>query len=277
MKNYLIIISSLFIYSSQAKSDCDSASYYSSVGKSSGYELKWKLTKIIGSSHRSKGYGSLYEAYQMGDSDTTFENDGTVLDIYSEDPTGADPYNYKHFRKKCGNYKTESNCYNREHLFPQSLFFKRSPMRSDYFHVIPSDGKVNGMRGSYPFGEVGKSVTWKSRNGSKVGHSADPKYKGVVFEPIDEFKGDVARAILYFGTRYARQMPNFKKHAMTNGSSDQVYSKWFLQTMIKWHLNDPVSDHEKQRNRAGCKFQKNRNPFIDNPDWVLDIWEDAIN
>ena len=277
MKNYLIIILSFFIYSSQAKTNCDSASYYSSVGKSSGYELKWKLTKIIGSSHRSKSYDSLYNAYKMGDSDTTFENDGTVLDIYSEDPTGADPYNYKHFKKKCGNYKTESNCYNREHLFPQSLFFKRSPMRSDYFHVIPSDGKVNGMRGSYPFGEVGKSVTWVSRNGSRVGHSADPKYRGVVFEPIDEFKGDVARAILYFGTRYATQMPNFKQHAMTNGSSDQVYSTWFLKTMIKWHLNDPVSDHEKQRNEAGCKFQKNRNPFIDNPDWVLDIWEDAIN
>ena len=276
MKNLPILFCAFFL-SIQSFANCHNRSYYSSVAKKTGYDLKWELTKIISHGHKNNSYGSLYHAYSMGDSDTTYDNDGTVLDIYSEDPNGADPYNYKHFGKKCGNYKTESNCYNREHLFPQSLFYKRAPMRSDYFHVVPTDGKVNGMRGSYPFGEVHGEVKWASRNGSKLGHSKNKEYRGMVFEPINEFKGDVARAMLYFATRYARQMPNFKQHAMTNGSSDQVYTKWFLKTLVKWHLQDPVSDHEKQRNEAGCKFQNNRNPFIDNPEWVLDIWEDAVN
>ncbi len=258
-----------------ARTSCNSPSYYNSVNKKTGYSLKSELSRIISSTHKNNSYDSLYRAYEMGDSDTTFDNDGTVLDIYSEDPNGADPYNYTHFRKKCGNYKTESNCYNREHLFPQSLFYKRSPMRSDYFHVVPTDGKVNGMRGSYPFGEVSE-VTWKSRNGSKLGKSKDPKFRGMVFEPIDEFKGDVARALLYFATRYERQITRFKEHAMTNGSSQQVYTKWFLKTLVRWHQMDPVSDHERQRNEAGCRFQKNRNPYIDNPRWVMDVWEDAI-
>ena len=271
-----IVILSLLTVQAYAKNDCASATYFRTVGKKSGYALKSELSRIISSTHKNNSYDALFRAYQMGDSDTSLDNDGTVLDIYSEDPSGADPYNYKHFKKKCGNYKTESNCYNREHIFPQSLFYKRAPMRSDYFHVLPTDGKVNGMRGSYPFGEVVGEVKWKSRNGSKLGHSNYPKYRGMVFEPIDEFKGDVARALLYFATRYERQMPRFKEHAMTNGSSQQAYKKWFLKTLVKWHQQDPVSVHERQRNEAGCKFQKNRNPFIDNPEWVLDIWEDAI-
>ena len=69
-------------------------------------------------------------------------------------------------------------------------------MRSDVHHVIPTDGYVNNRRGSYPFGEVSPSnYDWKSQNNSRLGPNTFGSYSGIVFEPIDEFKGDIARAL----------------------------------------------------------------------------------
>ncbi len=79
--------------------------------------------------------------------------------------------------------------------------------------------------------------------------------------------------MLYFAVRYENQIPRFKAHAMTDGSVEQTYATWFLNILIKWHKQDPVSDNERYRNNAACKFQKNRNPFIDHPQWVSAIWE----
>jgi endonuclease I len=59
---------------------------------------------------------------------------------------------------------------------------------------------VNGQRSSYPHGTVG-TTTWISLNGSKLGSSSVAGYSGTVFEPIDEFKGDIARMYFYFATR----------------------------------------------------------------------------
>lgn len=64
------------------------------------------------------------------------------------------------------------------------------------------------MRSNYPFGKVG-SATFTSENGSKLGTSISPNYSGKVFEPIDEFKGDIARMILYFATRYESKLSSF--------------------------------------------------------------------
>jgi hypothetical protein len=53
---------------------------------------------------------------------TGYENDNTVLDIYSENPNGTDPYSYNYPSTQCGSYNGEGDCYNREHIVPQSLF-----------------------------------------------------------------------------------------------------------------------------------------------------------
>jgi endonuclease I len=232
-----------------------------------GYTLKTQLHNIIKSGHNDQGYGALYSGYVQGDTDP---EDGYVWDMYSENPDGADPYNYSHGSNQCGNYSDEGDCYNREHLFPQGIFGSASPMKNDYHHVVPSDGKVNGMRGNYPFGEVA-NASWTSLNGSKRGVCSYPGYSGTVFEPIDEFKGDIARSMLYFATRYEDRVASWS-HEMINGTSDQVYEDWFLALLIDWHTQDPVSQKEVTRNDAGYNFQGNRNPFIDNPDWVYEIW-----
>lgn len=244
--------------------------FYSSVEGLTGYELKSALKKVLEANHINRGYGALFKVYMTSDRDETFENDGSIVDIYSEDPKGEDPFNFKTFSQKCGSYKNESDCFNREHIFPQGTFRKRAPMKSDFFHIYPTDGYVNGKRGSLPFGEVAVA-DWQSANGSKRGRNTTPGYSGKVFEPIDEFKGDIARALLYFATRYEDRVSGWR-HAMLDGSRDQVYAKWFITLLVKWHNQDPISKHEIKRNEAGYQFQGNRNPFIDHPEWVGKIW-----
>ena len=248
------------------------ANYYSTASGLTGYALKTKLGEIISSGYVTKSYDNLYNGYPSTDTDSFYEKDGSVLDIYSENPSGADPYNYQHGVKKCGNYAVEGDCYNREHSIPQSLFDEASPMVSDIQHILPTDGKVNGMRSNYPYGKV-NSPTWTSKNGSKVGSNSSPGYAGTVFEPIDEFKGDVARVLLYFVTRYQTRLSSFSSGNILNTSNvNKGLTDWELNLMLLWHQQDPVSQREITRNNAAYTYQNNRNPFIDHPEWVTQIW-----
>ncbi len=260
----------LFAFSMKAQIP---AGYYNAAAGLEGYALKTALSNII-DGHNSHSYDALYDGYETTDTDNYYESDGTVLDIYSENPTGADPYNYTHGNRQCGNYSSENDCYNREHIFPQGFFNEASPMRSDIHFVVPSDGKVNGMRNNYPFGDVG-TATFTSLNGSKLGNCVSPGYTGKVFEPIDEFKGDVARMLFYFVTRYQTQLSGFSPSDANNpldGSTGQSFETWHLNVLLAWHALDPVSQREIDRNNAAYNWQNNRNPFIDHPEYVQCIW-----
>lgn len=248
----------------------DLDSYYHGTKGLTGYRLKSAVKDIITQNHRDRGYSDLLTVYFQSDVDRDFEGDGSIVDIYSENPKGRDSYTFSNPKQACGSYQKEADCFNREHLFPQSIFHKQSPMRNDFFQVYPTDGYVNNRRGHLPFGEVGKPQ-WVSQNGSKLGMNVTAGYRGLVFEPIDEFKGDVARALLYFATRYEDKIASWR-HDMLNNTGDQVYADWFLELLIKWHHMDPVSDHEINRNNVGFEYQGNRNPFIDHPEWVDQIW-----
>ena len=248
------------------------AGYYSTATGLTGFPLKTKLGEIITAGYVTKSYDNLYNGYPTTDTDKFYENDGSVLDIYSENPSGADPYNYQHSVKKCGNYAVEGDCYNREHSIPQSLFDSDSPMVSDIQHILPTDGKVNGIRNNYPYGKVtNASITTK--NGSKLGPNSSPGYGGTVFEPINEFKGDVARVLLYFVTRYQTRLSGFEGGNILNpGNVNKGLTDWELNLMLQWNQQDPVSEREIARNNAAYTYQKNRNPYIDHPEWVTAIW-----
>ena len=247
------------------------AGYYNGTEGLTGATLKTKLSEIITAGHKDNGYDGLYNGYPTTDSDHFYENDGTVLDMYSENPTGTDPYTYRHGIKKCGNYSVEGDCYNREHIVPQSFFNQQSPMRGDIHFVRPTDGKVNGMRSNYPFGAV-NSPSFTSKNGTKVGPSSSPGYGGTVAEPIDEFKGDIARMVFYFVTRYESRLSSFSTGNMLGGSPYPGLQAWEKDVLLAWSIQDPVSPTEIERNNASHVFQKNRNPFIDHPEWVQLIW-----
>ncbi len=267
MKKSIILF--LFISSFSALAQIP-ANYYDSAIGLSGYALKSELHSIISNGHVDHGYDGLYDGYVTTDTDHYYENDGTVLDMYSEKPSGPDAYNYNHNNNTCGNYNGEGDCYNREHLVPQSVFNEGYPMRSDIHFVVPTDGYVNNRRSNYAFGEV-SNPSWTSTNGSKLGSNTYGSYTGTVFEPIDEFKGDIARMLFYFATRYETQVDSWS-HPMFNGTEDQVFADWFLSMLLEWHANDPVSQREIDRNIAAYNYQGNANPFIDHPEWVNAIW-----
>lgn len=261
------------------------AGYYSSA-TGSGYALKTQLKSIISAGHIDQGYSALWNLYtQSAYRDNYYENDGSLLDLYTEKPNGVDTYNFTSTSQQCGSYSGEGDCYNREHLVPQSYFdnYLVDPMKNDPFHVVPSDGKVNGDRGNLAFGIVA-SGSYLSSNGSKRGPNtvnAFSNYSSTVFEPIDAFKGDVARSFFYFATRYEDLMDDFYNTAngatcqaknMFDGSINKVFSDDFILILIKWHLQDPVSPKEIAQNNANYAFQGNRNPFIDTPSYVCNIW-----
>jgi endonuclease I len=249
------------------------AGYYNTA-TGTGFTLKTQLYNII-KNHTDQGYDGLYVTYQTSDRDYYYENDGSILDMYSENPTGTDPYNYSAGPgQRCGNYSVEGDCYNREHIIPQSVFNEAAPMHNDAHFIVPTDGKVNGYRSNYPFGIVA-SASYTSQNGSKLGSASNSGYaagySGTVFEPINEFKGDIARMYFYFATRYQNVVSGYS-YAMFNGTSAQVFSPTFLEILKHWHAQDPVSPREIARNNAVYARQNNRNPFIDHPEWVETVW-----
>ncbi len=250
------------------------AGYYNGTDGLTGAILKTKLSEIITNGHRDRGYGALYTGYAAGDIDNFYENDGTILDIYSENPSGTDPYNFRPSGPRCGNYGREGDCFNREHMVPQSTL-NLGIMKNDFYQVIPTDGYVNNQRGTYVFGNV-KNATWTSLNGSKIGASNVSGYSGTMFEPIDEFKGDVARIILYFATRYEKNLGGVS-FAMFGNQAYPGVSNWALPMLLQWNAQDPVSERERARNNAGYNFQGNRNPYVDHPEFVTLVWGNSSN
>lgn len=255
----------------------DPTGYYVTTQGLTGYALKTELYNII-KGHNSQGYSAIWSFYDSASRDKYFENDNSILDRYSEKPAGQDSFNYVAVTNQCGTYRSEGDCYNREHSFPKSWFGgKIEPMNSDVHHIFATDGYVNSKRSNFPFGDVG-SATYTSSNGSKLGTaSSSLNYSGTVFEPIDEFKGDFARAYFYMATRYENVIGSWQNNttysnAVLNGTSNQVFENWAVTMLVNWHNSDPVSQLELDRNQAAFEHQGNRNPFVDHPEFVEMIW-----
>jgi len=235
------------------------AGYYdAAVGKTDA-TLKTSLYNIISAGYSTKSYDYLYTIYQTSD----ITADGKVWDMYST-------CTWTPGQKQCGDYKVVCDCYNREHSIPQSWFNEASPMKSDAFHVYPTDGKVNGQRSNFPFGECSGGTTLSGGKG-RLGNSTFAGYTGKVFEPDDEYKGDFARTYFYFATRYQNIMTSIGGESF-NGTTYPSFTPWSQALFLKWHRQDPVSDKEKVRNNAVEAHQKNRNPFIDYPMLAEHIW-----
>lgn len=153
-------------------------------------------------------------------------------------------------------------------------------MVSDAFHIYPTDGKVNGQRSSFPYGECASGTTLPSCNGvdalGKLGKSTFPGYSGTVFEPVDEYKGDFARTYFYMAACYNDKIASWSS-PMLAGNSYPCYTTWAVNLLLKWNEQDPVSQKEIDRNNAVYKHQNNRNPFIDHPELAEYIWGDKQN
>ena len=255
----------------EARAESAVETYYHNVNASDDSTLFNNLRSTISSGYKSIGYDGLYGAYAS----TDVRSDGYIRDLYSN------MTNYPTNSKQCGNYSSIGDCYNREHTIPQSWWGKgTSNQGCDIFIVYPSDGKINNMRSSYPFGETTSGKRWAldgDPDGNRVGTSTSTQYvSGTVFEPFDDRKGDMARTYFYAVTRWSTSS------SWTKGDGSKVFGKGsetkfnlvskYLDMLIKWHHDDPVDQFEIKRNQAASAIQMNRNPYIDHPSYVDLIW-----
>ena len=194
--------------------------------------------------------------------------DGKIWDIYS----GYDFY----LSDYCSNIDiVEGECYNREHVLPKSWWggSTSEPMYTDLHHVYSVDAMANDKRSAWIYDEV-KSTSWSNNLGSKLGTSAN--WSGeTAFEPVDEYKGDVARVYFYMLTCYMNKDftqggKGYRYFSYSNGVCD--FQSKSLALMLKWHRQDPVSDKEITRNAKVFDLQGNENPFVVEPNLVEYIW-----
>lgn len=263
--------------------------YYDGTSGLNGYELKSKLHDIVSKKTITWHYGDLPNFYGKTDVDHFYDydssNDTYLLDMYSNNPTGTTAYHYTK-ENLISSAGAEGLGYNREHMMPQSSFNSNYPMYSDLFFVIPTDARINQLRSNYPYGIAGTTNYYTFTNGSKISKNGTPNsgYTGRVYEPNSEFKGDIARSLLYYVVRYEGKLNSFNFYNGTSpandtspldGSEEKAYEDWFLALLLQWHNNDPVSPKEIERNNRVFAIQKNRNPFIDHPEWVNAIWSQS--
>ena len=241
------------------------SSYYDKAENKGGRDLLTALYDIVGT-HTNVGYDGLWSLYRT----TDVRPNGTIWDMYSTKE-------WRYGSEQCGNYDYVGDCYNREHSMPKSWFDEGSPMKSDAFHIYPTDGKVNNQRSNYPFGECANGTYLPSHGGvrplGRLGRSTFPGYSGTVFEPDDEYKGDFARSYFYMAAAYYSRIGQWHSD-MLAGNNYPAFRGWAVNLLLKWHRQDPVSEKETVRNDAVYARQHNRNPFIDHPEMVEYIWGD---
>lgn len=134
---------------------------------------------------------------------------------------------------------------NIEHTWPQSMGAV-GPAKSDLHHLFPTDSKANSYRSSLPFGVCDERHIKFDVGGSRC--------DGSVFEVRKQHRGNVARAMFYFAVRYNKSI---------DAQEEAV--------LRQWHKDDPVDACERARNDAIEAIQRNRNPFIDHPEYVDQI------
>jgi len=254
--------------------------YYNNA-TGTGYTLKTQLYSII-APHTTLVFGSgLWNLFATSD----VRPDGYVWDIYSN-------CNFIFGLVANGGNQDDGTLgtlecqrFNKEHTFPKSWFGGQVyPMYSDAFIVMPSDKKANGLRGNLVYANVASNVTNSIGNGWRIGScvTANYPYNLQVFEPADQFKGDFARNYFYVATCYENQIANWQTidpngNTVLDGTSDKVFEQWYLDMLYSWHIADPVSDKEIDRNNAIYPVQGNRNPFVDHPEYVEMIWGNALS
>jgi endonuclease I len=285
-KNYILI--TIIIFSSNALYAVPGTYYNSIDTNKTCAALKTALFQLLSSNTTTSIPYSLVDDY-FDKTDLKAakspQTGSVVSDRYSSDnPYGADYCNYRFPTDFCGNRpsgSTECYCYNKEHVFPKSWFGGENvyPMYSDIHFIWPADSYMNFRKGNTPIGYV-KNSSYTSHNGTKVGTSETTlnySYNSsLVFEPIDSFKGDFARAYLYVITRYEDSIINWVGRSTSanvlDGNKYLGLKPWILQLCVKWSKLDPPSAFEIKRNDSVFAIQGNRNPYIDHSNWVEKVF-----
>ncbi len=230
-------------------------SYYNDVNlNQTGQNLKDALSvKIIGTHSTTLSYTpGVWDALKQSDLDPT--DPTKVLLIYGyNDSDGV--FKTDRTRGKDDNGGNVGD-WNREHTYPKSLGnpnLGTTGPGSDAHHLRACDGQMNSTRNNRKYAD--------GSGNAGITASSD-------FYPGDEWKGDVARMMMYMYLRYGNQCLPTNVGVGNAVAGDANMIDLFLQ----WNVEDPVNAFEDNRNNVLAGIQGNRNPFIDNPAFATQIW-----
>ena len=216
-------------------------------------QLKTVLTQLV-SGHTSLGYNLARDKMFMEFDNQRVNGQGATVNTLECVYTGRLAIGYT----SRTDAQSPTYNFNTEHTWPQSNFGEAEPMKSDLYHLYPTDVTANSMRANYPFGKVVSNITWQV-GGSKLGNNSSGQ---IVFEPRDVHKGDVSRSMFYFITRYPVNYGGFFTQVQEN-------------VFREWNKIDTVGVIESSRNNAIALLQLKRNPYIDHPEFISRIYSFA--
>mgnify|MGYP003310047640 CR=1 FL=1 len=235
--------------------------YDGAVGKE-GAELKSALYNIV-KGHKQYPY--------------TSSNGTDVWDILKESDRDPDnPANvillYTGMSVDASQEYNDGKGWTREHVWAKvhGGFGTEPGAGTDAHHLRPVHTEINSARSSRWFAECSVPVYF---NGQPTGcYKSDSEW---LWKPRAEVLGDVARMIFYMATRYEGENGEPDLEIVDyipkgDNSTAPVFAK--LSDLLKWNMLDPVDSFEMNRNNVVFRYQKNRNPFIDHPEYVNMIW-----
>lgn len=241
---------SLLSLAAPAAPYADTDTYYEGAEGKTGDSLKSTLHRII-SGHTMLSYSEVWNALKETDEDP--RNPNNVILLYTNES-----------RSKNLNGGNVGD-WNREHVWAKSHgdFGTSKGPGTDIHHLRPADVQVNSARGNMDF----------DNGGTEYAKALGNYYDGDSWEPRDDVKGDVARMLFYMAVRYEGDdgYPDLELNDKTGNGSAPYHGKQSV--LLEWNKQDPVDDRERKRNEIIYeKYQHNRNPFIDHPEWADEIW-----
>lgn len=289
-----------------------------------GTNLLKNLKPILRNNFQYFSYINVWNIYTITDRDwnlspaselgASYNASTNTITNYKYDEGSDNPYVHAYYRDRINEPEDSkvkafgdhtSTGINREHIWPKSHGFKSSesdvkgPAGTDLHHLVAADGYVNqSIHNNDPYGYVGTEANKGNRastKGNKVGLKKNATEGDVgdrVFEPIDQDKGDIARACFYMVAMYnnfahetgviSQYDPNLnlvsyvtKGDASEASSDTEVVVYGNLKDLLEWNKLDPVDEYEIYRNDLIYNnFEHNRNPFIDFPEWADIAWGD---
>jgi len=277
----------------QVMPNVDVATYYAQVNESSPGQLRCSLHATI------RGH-TAYPYSGVG------SNTWTILETVQVNPANPnqiiDVYRNRAYATITDRAGTGSGItYNREHTWPNSLGFGSQTGNlglpwapyTDTHMLYLSDTQWNSDRGNKPFAYCasgcGERIT-EFNNGIGGGSGSYPGNSNWVqspdgnqgsFEVWNARKGEMARAVLYMAIRYeggvdtwsGQNEPNLEltdTRSFIVGTSNPNVTAYMglLTDLLAWHNADPPDTAEHARNDIVYRYQGNRNPFIDHPEWA---------
>lgn len=230
--------------------------YYDFALGSTGEQLRNSLNAII-RDHTVVSYANTEAALMVLDQDPN--NPDNVWLLYAQRSEGKT------------NFGTVEG-WNREHVWPNSYGLDSSgPEYSDLFNLRAEDATLNSSRGNKYF----DFPNTKSPNYRMPAHP-EADFSTATDEnawlPPMNVMGDIARACFYMDVRYG-DAPDLVLTGYVTDISSATNYMGRLSTLLQWHIDDPVDDAERLRNdRIFADYQHNRNPFIDHPEWVAQVF-----